>query len=78
MNCEFLNYKSHFLLFCHQKEEECNQTKTLTPTLTQYFNLSILNFLILGIMGEYEGVPRSNISKTNPYAKKMGIPKTNT
>jgi hypothetical protein len=48
---------------------------TYFDTIIQF---EYLKKLILGIMGEYEGVPRSNISKTNPYAKKMGIPKTNT
>ncbi len=38
---------------------------TYLDTILQF---EYLEKLILGIMGEYEGVPRSNISKTNPYA----------
>jgi hypothetical protein len=38
---------------------------TYLDTILQF---EYLEKLILGIMGEYEGVPRSNISKTTPYA----------
>jgi len=40
-------------------------TDTYLDTILQF---EYLEKSILGIMGEYEGVPRSNISKTNPYA----------
>jgi hypothetical protein len=38
---------------------------TYLHTILQF---EYLQKLILGIMGGFEGVPRSNISKTNPYA----------
>jgi hypothetical protein len=43
---------------------------TYLNTILQF---EYLEKMLLDIMGEYEGVPRSNISKTNPYAYKRWV-----